>query len=111
MYYFKLFCLGIFGDSLFYNLHRHHETQTLEITNASIYFPYYIQNFYLTSYFIDGKTWVDKSVYQDQHNSSQHRSLGKERAPFEVFFGKKCNFDLSLLSHEIWENERDGNAI
>ena len=38
----------------------------------------------------------------------RNRSLGKERAPFEVFFGRKCNFDLLLLSHEIWENERDG---
>ena len=44
-------------------------------------------------------------------NTSLHQSLGKGRTPFEVFFGRKCNFDLSLLSHEIWENERDGKEI
>ena len=44
-------------------------------------------------------------------NTSLHQSLGKGRALFDVFFGRKCNFDLSLWSHEIWENERDGKEI
>ena len=45
------------------------------------------------------------SLYQDQYNTSPHRLLGKERSPFEVFFGKRCNFDLLLLKEDCWESE------
>ena len=51
------------------------------------------------------------SLYQGRYNTSPHRSLGKERSPFEVFFGRKCNFDLSLLKEECRQEEIDKRLI
>ena len=63
-------------------------------------------------FIIEGKTWVDfLSLYQDQYNTSPHRSLGKERSPFEVFFGRKCNFDFSLLREECMQSEEIGKRL
>ena len=36
-----------------------------------------------------------KSVY-----TSPHRLLEKERSPFEVFFGKRCDFNLLFLKED-----------
>ena len=49
--------------------------------------------------------------FQDQYNNSSHRSLGKERSPSEVFFGRKCTFDLSLLREECRESEEIGKRL
>ena len=51
------------------------------------------------------------SLYQEQYNTSPHRSLGQERSPFEVFFGRKCNFDLSLLRAGCRESEEIGKRL
>ena len=51
------------------------------------------------------------SLYQEQYNTSSHRSLGKERSPFEAFFERKCNFDLSLLREECRESEEIGKRL
>ena len=51
------------------------------------------------------------SLYQEQYNTSPHRSLGQGRSPFEVFLGRKCNFDLSLLREECRENEEIGKQL
>ena len=51
------------------------------------------------------------SLYQDQYNTSPHCSLGKERSPFEVFFGRKCNFDLLLLTEECRQSEEIGKRL
>ena len=51
------------------------------------------------------------SLYQDQYNTSPHRLLGKERSPFEVFFGKRCDFDLLLLREDCRESEEIGKRL
>ena len=51
------------------------------------------------------------SLYQDQYNTSPHRLLGKERSPFEVFFGKRCDFDLLLLREDCRESEDIGKRL
>ena len=45
------------------------------------------------------------SLYQDQYNTSPHPLLGKERSPFEVLFGRRCNFDLLILREDCRESE------
>ena len=50
-------------------------------------------------------------LYQDQYNTSPHRLLGKERSLFEVFFGKRCDFDLLLLRKDCWESEEIGQRL
>ena len=50
-------------------------------------------------------------LYQDQYNTSPHRLLGKERSPFEVFFGKRCDFDLLLLREDCRESEEIGKRL
>ena len=47
-----------------------------------------------------------KSVY-----TSPHRLLEKERSPFEVFFGKRCDFDLLLLREDCRESEEIGKRL
>ena len=51
------------------------------------------------------------SLYQEQHNTSPHRLLEKERSPFEVFFGKRCDFDLLLLREDCRESEEIGKRL
>ena len=51
------------------------------------------------------------SLYQDQYSTSPHCSNGKERSPFEVFFGKKCNCNLSLLREKSMESEEIGKRF
>ena len=58
------------------------------------------------------KTWVDfLSLYQDICNTLPHRSLGKERSPFEVLFGRRCNFDLLLLREDCKGGEKIGKQL
>ena len=51
------------------------------------------------------------SLYQEQRNTSPHRLLEKERSPFEVFFGKRCDFDLLLLREDCRESEEIGKRL
>ena len=51
------------------------------------------------------------SLYQDQYNTSPYRLLGKEGSPFEVFFGKRCDFDLLLLREDYRESEETGKRL
>jgi len=45
--------------------------------------------------------YAQLNEYQEQYNTAPHRSLGQNRSSFEVFFGRKPNFDLALLGNEI----------
>ena len=45
------------------------------------------------------------SLYQDQYNTSPYHLLGEEESYFEVFFGKRCDFDLLLLREDCRESE------
>ena len=51
------------------------------------------------------------SLYQDQYSSLSHHLLGKERSHFEVFLGKRCNFDLLLLREDCRESEVIGKRL
>ena len=51
------------------------------------------------------------SLCQDQYNTSPYGLLGKERSPFEAFFGKRCNFDLLLLREDCRESEEIGKRL
>ena len=51
------------------------------------------------------------SLYQDQYTTSPHRLLGKEKSYFEVFFGRRCNFDLLLLREDRRESEEIGKRL
>ena len=50
-------------------------------------------------------------LYQDQYNASPHRLLGKESSPFDVFFGRSCNFDLLLLREDYRESQGIGKRL
>ena len=51
------------------------------------------------------------SLYQDQYNTSPYHLLGEEGSYFEVFFGKRCDFDLLLLREDCRESEETGKRL
>ena len=56
--------------------------------------------------------WVDfLSLNQDIYNTLPSWLLGKERSPFEVFFGRRWNFDLLLLKEDCKGGEKIGKQL
>ena len=65
---------------------------------------------------LGSKSWVDAlETYQNQYNTGVHRSLGTNVSPFEIFFGRKINFNLEILESdddaEVDDIDISGNHI
>ena len=45
--------------------------------------------------------WLESlEEYNVKYNTAPHRSLGKDRSPFELFYGRKPNCDINMLFTE-----------